>query len=1086
MKNITKPLSRIVSCKALIAITLSVSLSLGLAPKAFGDWTSLPVGGGGFITGMTMSGDGSGIYVRTDVGGAYRWIPATSSWKPITEALPRDSADTASTYGIGSIAVAPDNANKVYIASGGYYYSSPSGISVTSDSTAATPSWTTIDSTIRVVANGVGRQYGERLTVDPNNPAVVYFGTYNVTNGGTGLKKYVFQTGAWVASSLYAQPPAIGDANVGITFVACDKNGGVVTDGARSVSRYIYLGVYSATAGSGGVYASSDGGTTWTKVTAMTVDTPARGEVSPDGTLYVTYSAGVVKLDRGTTTFTSIPPAAPAGFVGLAVDPSNAATVMVAGNGNSIYRSLDHGSSWTTMTRTIHATEPDGTPSVTSPGSLLNISDLMINPANANEVWTGDFLAVQRTQNIGVGADWYCLQKNLEEIVPLALKSAPTGAPIMSSDADVDGYTHGDVGSRSLFRFNNPSLQVDGGSTTSLDFCESTFSGDTVMVRAFDSFYGGGTGAVSVDDGASWIRFGQIASRLVHGYATAGWEEWDLTAYLARQKALGVTSVTLCVASDNTKGAFSGDYLSFDSKEGTNIPQLVVNGATPVAPTADAYIYQYAPTTTYNNPKLNVSFNQNSSFHNRRSYLSFDLTSLPAITSAKLRLYRNVAAAGDHYFPTGIFATDATAWTESTLTWNNQPVLLSGSSPQYYPSVPNGSHGGRVALSAADPANIVWVNESGRIYYSKDRGVTWGPGTLGGSNLVVSSMSEFSQRLMPLASDRVAASTFYVFSAAVGGGTIYRSTDGGVTWATLTTMADTYAPRPQYKIEAIPGASGKFWIMTEFWNSGVALKYWNGSSLVTVPNISGVVNFAFGKGSGSNPAAYILKSDNTFWTSTDATAGSSYTWTQMTGLTTINSGIFMMEGDRQNFGRLYIGTGGRGIMYTGGSTIRTFHAQDSTVRDSTYASTNQAGTTSTTIDVKTDASPYNREGYFQFDFASYSGTVSAASITLVPTTTGTTGLQQQVSLVTDNSWAEDAITWNNKPASSTVLGTFTAIAGTPMVIPVTAQVAAAMATGKVISIRVSCATPANSLNIVNYASSESTALSWQPVLKITP
>ncbi|MEI8196109.1 MAG: hypothetical protein WCI73_09390, partial [Phycisphaerae bacterium] len=778
-------------------------------------WQSVAIGGGGFVTGLASSTDGTGIYARTDVGGAYRWNATSSQWQPITESLPNNSSNTGGSFGIDSLAVDPTNANKVYISSGAYNYSVPSGIYFTSDASVSTPVWTVLDSTIHPIGQSGIRPDGERLTVDPNNANVLYYGTDNVSGGGTGLKKYYYDT-AWHSSTLTT--PAIGDANYGIDFVICDKNGGTVSDGTRTVSKYIYIGVYSATAGNGGVYASSNGGTSWTKVTGVSFDKPARGEVAVDGTLYVTYDTGVAKLARGSTVFTSVTPLASVAYDALAVDPSAAGTVMVAEYGGNnatsiIFRSTNSGATWVQMTRNAHGSEPDGTGSVTTSGGLMSVADLLINPANAAEVWVSDMLSVQRTQNIKndtTASDWYCLQKNFEEVVPLALTSAPTGAPLLSGEADVNGFVHNDPAIRPVWndKFETPAYI----STTGLDFSESTSGSSTVWARVGDVVYYqynylDCTGGISLNDGQSWSQFGQLDSQNVTNSTTGGWVTFDVGPYLRQLKASGVNTVTLVVRASTSNGP--NFTLNFSSREGSNAPQVLVNGVTTLTATADTYVNGGATTTNYGNSTQLVTKDYYEQANQLWSYVKFDLTSVSSISTAALRLYRLGTASDTLTGTVAVYASPTTSWVEGNggtdnspaneMTWTNRPNDL------YAP--PSGAQGGRIALSTTDPAKLVWIAENGYVYYSKDRGVTWARGTLSGVNLTVDSMQEFQMNRMTLTSDRVAADTFYIFLAN-GSGTVYRSTDGGATWAVLASATGT-ASRGNYpngfKIDAVPG-----------------------------------------------------------------------------------------------------------------------------------------------------------------------------------------------------------------------------------------------------------------------------------------
>src|SRR5947209_19720819 len=92
------------------------------SPPAY-DWKNVKVGGGGFIPGIVFSRVEKGLaYLRSDMGGCYRWDDAQKRWIPM-----HDSMGESSYFGGESIAPDPIDANVVYIAAG-MYRSDPSAI----------------------------------------------------------------------------------------------------------------------------------------------------------------------------------------------------------------------------------------------------------------------------------------------------------------------------------------------------------------------------------------------------------------------------------------------------------------------------------------------------------------------------------------------------------------------------------------------------------------------------------------------------------------------------------------------------------------------------------------------------------------------------------------------------------------------------------------------------------------------------------------------------------------------------------------------------------------------------------------------
>lgn len=81
-------------------------------------WRNVQINGGGFIDGIVFSQtEANLVYVRTDIGGAYRLDNATNRWLPLLDSI---SWDDWNLTGVVSIATDPVNPNNVYIAAGTY------------------------------------------------------------------------------------------------------------------------------------------------------------------------------------------------------------------------------------------------------------------------------------------------------------------------------------------------------------------------------------------------------------------------------------------------------------------------------------------------------------------------------------------------------------------------------------------------------------------------------------------------------------------------------------------------------------------------------------------------------------------------------------------------------------------------------------------------------------------------------------------------------------------------------------------------------------------------------------------------------
>jgi hyaluronate lyase len=127
--------------------------------------------------------------------------------------------------------------------------------------------------------------------------------------------------------------------------------------------------------------------------------------------------------------------------------------------------------------------------------------------------------------------------------------------------------------------------------------------------------------------------------------------------------------ITLLVETGGTHGA--SRTITFGT--GTTVTP---RRATALAPVADAYVQDGAAVNTnFGADAVLAVKNASAGFH-RRSFLKFDLASLPAAPRrAVLWVYGEVSDAGGTQATIQARAVAADGWTETGLTWNNQPAL---------------------------------------------------------------------------------------------------------------------------------------------------------------------------------------------------------------------------------------------------------------------------------------------------------------------------------------------------------------------------------------------------------------------------
>jgi photosystem II stability/assembly factor-like uncharacterized protein len=514
-------------------------------------WDSVAIGGGGFVTAVIPSRSEPGVtYARTHVGGAYRWDAARRRWIPLLDWV---SEDQTGYLGVDALAVDPRDAANIYLLSGIAYLNGGRTAILHSRDYGKTFTNTDVSAQFKTHGNGMGRQNGERLAVDPGDGALVYLGSRR-----DGLFRSSDAGRSWtrVAGLDVAATPN----GVGINLVLPDP--GSVSGGR---ARRLFVGVSRSDSAGPNLYRSDDGGASFVPVKgAPAAMMPQRAAFDGAGNLYITYAngagphpdrAGLEPVDRGQVWKYRIEDGkwldvTPAGwtraFSGISVDPANPRRLVVStintyvpqgdARGDRIFVSSDGGASWTDVVARGFVRDAAGVPWLK--GHAIHWAGTVeFDPQDPRAVWVTSGNGIFRTANIDAApATWTFTVDGLEETVPLGFASR-LARPLVSAIGDYDGFLHEDPARHG--RIHDPQI----GTTTGLAVAGAR---PDIMARVGDSML------LTRDGGASWARTatlkgkrGQVAlsvdgAAILHApeQTTAVWRSVDAGASWSEVKGL--------------------------------------------------------------------------------------------------------------------------------------------------------------------------------------------------------------------------------------------------------------------------------------------------------------------------------------------------------------------------------------------------------------------------------------------------------------------------------------------------------------------------------------------------------------------
>jgi len=161
------------------------------------------------------------------------------------------------------------------------------------------------------------------------------------------------------------------------------------------------------------------------------------------------------------------------------------------------------------------------------------------------------------------------------------------------------------------------------------------------LVRSGNTFTG-----FSSSDGVTWTQVGQISVTMASN---------------------ALEGLAVCAHNNTALNTSTFDNVSIN----TPVPPVTL------APTADAYVQDGTSANTNFGAATTLLVKNSTTGFNRHTFLKFDLRAVSTVSSARLRLFGNFGATSGTSPVTAHQVSD-NSWTETGITWNNQPAIGTG------------------------------------------------------------------------------------------------------------------------------------------------------------------------------------------------------------------------------------------------------------------------------------------------------------------------------------------------------------------------------------------------------------------------
>ncbi|SJL05981.1 related to endoglucanase [Armillaria ostoyae] len=632
----------------------------------------------------------------------------------------------------------------------------------------------------------------------------------------------------------------------------------------------------------------------------------------------------------------------------LAVDPnSNNILFFGARSGNGLYKSTDYGTTWTQVsslpdvgTYVVDATDTSGYNS-----DPLGIAFVTFDSTSGSSgsptprIFVG--VASNGTDNIFVSEDagdtWTAIAGQQQTYFPHKGVLSPEEGLLYVSYSDGTGPYDGTLGAVHKYDIANATwTDITPVSGSDLSFGFGGLSVDvknpgTLMVAALNLWWPDGQIYRSTDSGATWSTFWTWGSypaiNKYYSYSDslAPWLGVDYVDTTLGDKQIGWMMEALSIDPFDSDHFLYGtgatiygsrDLTLWDSVhnislssmadgiEETAVQALISppGGPSLISGVSDIQGFVHTnlgtPTTSFSSPVWTSVV---------------DLDYAGNVPTNIIRLGNGDSSTGKQV---AISTDSGTTWSQDT-------------------GAPDNVSGGKIAISA-DGDTVLWRTSSNDVLVSQNTSAFTPVSTLPTSAVI--------------ASDKTDNSVFYGASSS----SFYVSNDTGSTFSAVSTLGNSTSP---VKIVVNPDIAGDVWVSTDV---GLFHSTDYGSTFMAIESVSQAWAIALGVAAtdGGYPAVFAaanIGSGVGYYRSDDEGA----TWTQINdsslGFGSVSANV--MAADPRVYGRVYIGTNGRGIFYGDVSSTSSTPTSSAVGPSSSAAVSTSAAAASSAVTSSIQASP---------------------------------------------------------------------------------------------------------------------------------